>query len=277
MSASAARAGTPPRPARRSARLGAYALVQLRDYFLDRGLSTVLICLLITYAIIWPMREAVDLDAASRSAPALARYGSEEAARTAMSAEMTVTFLRTALGNMVFLGALFAMNGIVANDRKAGFYRFLFAKPMAASRYYGQAFLLHWFGFLVVMLVLSAAYTAFIGPVITGPVVATLALTYLCYAGIAFALSAAARWDWLSLVAVAVAATLLWDRFGDSTSPLASLLYLLPPLHRTGAVYTAAATGVALPWHSLAWLAGYGAVAFAVGLVVLRYRRLAIP
>jgi hypothetical protein len=273
---SAAAVDPTTRAPRRSAQLGAYALIQLRDYFMDRGLSTILVTLLLTYAILAPLHAALNLRAAAGSARALAQYGSAEGARAALLAEMTSTFLRMALGNMVFLGALFAMNGIVSNDRKQGFYRFLFAKPMAPPRYYGQAFLLHWAGFMAVMLVLGGAYTLFIGPVLTAPLVLTMALMFLCYAGIAFALSAAARWDWLSLVAVTVAATLLWDRYRASTSPLAKLLYLLPPLHETGAVYTAAATGVALPWHSLAWLAGYGAASFAIGLVVLRHRRLAI-
>ncbi len=261
---------------RRSAQYGAYALLQLRDYFMDRGLSTILVSLLIAYAILAPMRAGLDVDVASHSARAVAQYGSAEAARVAMLGELTSTFLRTALGNIVFLGALFAMNGVVANDRKLGFYRFLFAKPMTPARFYGQAFLLHWLGFMLVMLLLGVAYTLVVAPALTAPLMLTLALMYLCYAGIAFALSAAARWDWLSLVAVTVAATVLWDRFAASTSPLARLLYLLPPLHKTSEVYAAAATGVALPWHSLAWLTLYGAASFAIGLVVLRYRRLAI-
>ncbi len=66
--------------------------------------------------------------------------------------EFNHAFLRGILGTIVFVGALFAMNGIVANDRKQGFYRFLFAKPMTPSRYYGQAFFVHWAGFVAVMI-----------------------------------------------------------------------------------------------------------------------------
>ena len=40
----------------------------------------------------------------------------------ARMAEFNYMFLRSILGTLVFLGALFAMNGIVANDRKQGFY-----------------------------------------------------------------------------------------------------------------------------------------------------------
>ena len=83
--------------------------------------------------------------------------------------EFNHAFLRGILGTIVFLGALFAMNGIVANDRKQGFYRFLFAKPMTPSRYYGQAFFVHWAGFVAVMIVLGLVYGALIWPVLSRP------------------------------------------------------------------------------------------------------------
>jgi hypothetical protein len=44
------------------------------------------------------------------------------------------------LGAMIFLGALFAMNGIVANDRKQGFSASCSPSRSTPSRYYGQAF-----------------------------------------------------------------------------------------------------------------------------------------
>src|ERR1700704_5012559 len=129
-----------------------------------------------------------------------------------MLGQLTATFLTLLLGNMVFLGALFAMNGIVANDRKQGYYRFLFSKPRSADRYYGQAFVVHWIGFLFILTLLGLLYHALVGPVLTASLYVAAALMYLCYAGIAFALSAAARWDWLSLVAVTVASNYLWLR-----------------------------------------------------------------
>jgi ABC-type transport system involved in multi-copper enzyme maturation permease subunit len=223
-----------------------------------------------------PMVAGVNMRLERMSPAALTREGGLDVARSVMLGQLTGTLLTLLLGNLVFLGALFAMNGIVANDRKQGFYRFLFSKPVSPDRYYGQAFALHWAGFLVVVTLLGLLYHAVVGPVLTVKLYGAAALMYLCYAGIAFALSAAARWDWLSLVAVTVASNYLWDRFGESRAALAGLLYLLPPLHRTSEVYTAVAKGVALPWHLLGWFAAYGAVCFAIGLVVLRYRRLAI-
>jgi hypothetical protein len=125
--------------------------------------------------------------------------------------EFNHAFLRGILGTIVFVGALFAMNGIVANDRKQGFYRFLFAKPMTPSRYYGQAFFVHWAGFVAVMIVLGLVYGVLIWPVLSRPLLVVIALMFVAYSGIAFLLSAAARWDWMSLVVVSVAATYLWD------------------------------------------------------------------
>lgn len=265
----------------RRSRVGAYGLWQLRDYLMDRGTPTVIVACLFGYVTLAPL-----LAQATTSGPTpgmIARYGSIAAAELVKLQELNYLFLRGFLGALVFLGALFAMNGIVANDRKLGFYRFLFAKPVTPARYYGQAFVIHWAGFLLVMTVLGALYGIVVAPVLSWRLLGVVGLMFVCYAGIAFALSAAARWDWLSLVSVSFAATYFWGRYGESTHPLAALLYLLPPLHRTDQVYGALA-GLQLagtdrppfPWPDVWWLAGYGAAAFLIGLLVLHFRRLAI-
>ena len=275
MSAPPQIAHTEPSP-RATARLGGYALWQMRDYLMDRGAPTVLIGALFGYMVSGPMVSVMNRRLEGMSPAALAQAGGYDVVRASMVTEFTSALLVLLLGNLVFLGALFAMNGIVANDRKLGYYRFLFSKPLAPERYYGQAFVLHWAGFLGTVTVLGLLYHALVGPILTTRLYVAVALLYLCYAGIAFALSAAARWDWLSLVAVTVAANYLWARFGETRTALAGLLYLFPPIHRTGEVYTAVAQGTTLPWSLLAWFAGYGAACFVIGLVVLHIRRLAI-
>ena len=260
----------------RGARRGAYAFWQLRDYLVDRGLPTFLITLLFGYLAVAPVRAMMHQNATLVTPRMIARFGSAEAARAAVLHDTSAMLLRSMLGAIVFLGALFAMNGIIANDRKLGYYRFLFSKPMTPERYYGQAFGLHSLGWLLIMTLLVLLYGVVLAPVLTPDFLAGIGLVYLCYAGIGFLLSAAARWDWLSLVFVTVATTVLRDKYGSSPSGFVKLLDLLPPLHKTQEVYAAVADGVALPWHSLAWLGGYGAACFVAGLVVLRYRRLAI-
>lgn len=258
------------------ARLGAYALWQIRDYIVDRGASTAIITILLAYVTLGPLLPTVRHNIETLPATLVARWGGPEAARLRLLHEFSETFLRSTLGAIIFLGALLAMNGIVANDRKQGFYRFLFAKPVSPVRYYGQAFLINSVAFLALFVLLVMLYGAFVVPILTAPLVAATAMMFLCYAGITFALSAAARWDWLSLVTMTVAASYLWSRYGESHHPAAWLLYLLPPLHRTSDVYTRVAAGSGIPWPLLQWYAGYGAVAVVIGLIVLRFRRLAI-
>jgi ABC-type transport system involved in multi-copper enzyme maturation permease subunit len=258
------------------AQMGRYGLWQLRDYAMQRGLPTIIVSLLFGYMAIGPMLMMVKLQVTKLPPATIARYGTVEAARIAMLHDVNVGFLSSFLGAAVFLGALFAMNGIVAEDRKKGYYRFLFSKPISPPRYYGQAFLIHWAGFVIVACGMALFYGALVAPIISVPLVYVLALMFLMYAGITFALSAIARWDWLSLFAVTVFSMYMWDRFGASTAVAAKLLYLLPPIHRTSEIYGAVAKGAALNVGLLAWFAGYGVVCYVIGLVVLHYRRLAI-
>jgi hypothetical protein len=268
------------------ARTGAYALWQLRDYLKDRGVSTLIVGALSAYLGWSMMTETAPMPRPTDvvSAGLLARFGNADAVYAARMAEFSFHFMRSMLGAMIFLGALFAMNGIVANDRKQGFFRFLFAKPVSPSRYYGQAFVVHSIGFMFVMLLLGALYGAVVWPVLTPQFVLVVGLMFVAYSGVAFLLSAAARWDWLSLVVVSVAATFLWTKFGGSSHPLARLLYLLPPLHRADEVYAAVsgtpvisgALAPVVPWPLVLWFGTYGILCYLAGLVVLRFRRLAI-
>ena len=118
------------------ARTGAYALWQLRDYLKDRGVSTLIVGALSAYLGWSMMTETAPMPRPTDvvSAGLLARFGNADSVYAARMAEFSFHFMRSMLGAMIFLGALFAMNGIVANDRKQGFFRFLFAKPVSPSR-----------------------------------------------------------------------------------------------------------------------------------------------
>jgi len=259
---------------RRRARLGRYTLWQVRDYVFNRGLPTLIVALLIGYLGVSTLLARLNSPAGPPQ-QLIDQYGSIDAARVAMRHDLSMGFMQSFIGTYAFLGALFAINGIVSNDRKLGFYRFLFAKPVTPAAYYGIEFLVNGICFMVLTVVLALLYGAILDPVLSASLLIAVAAGYLCYAGLGFALSALSRWDWLSLVAVAGAADVLWTFYGASSSPFAVLLRLFPPVNRTSAIYAAAASGMALPWHSVLWLAGYGAIAFVAGLAILRHRRLA--
>ncbi|MEP6999287.1 MAG: hypothetical protein ABI969_02330 [bacterium] len=253
-----------------------YGFWQWRDYLMDRGLPIVIVGGLLGFLTVAPMMPGLHQNIASLSPRVIAKWGGVDGATAWVIQDFNGMILRNLLGALVFMGALLAMNGIVANDRKLGYYRFLFSKPVAPWRYYGQAFVVHWVGYVAAMALLGLIYGVLVGPVLSVPLLIVVALMFLTYGGITFALSAAARWDWLSLVSVTVAASYFWDRYKESHTVIAKLLYLLPPLHRTSEVYTAVAKGEPLPWHLLEWFAGYGVACFVLGLLVLRFRRLAI-
>ena len=257
-------------------RVGRYALWQLRDFVVERGLPIFLIGGLLGYLTVYPKLARLHINLVSLPPRLVAKWGGADGARIMLMKDLNEQFLRDFLGAMVFTGALLAVNGIVANDRKSGAYRFLFSKPVAPWRYYGQAFVMYWAASVGVMALLGALYGAIVWPLLSVPLVVVVALMSLTYCGITFALSAAARWDWLSLVAVTVASVFVWERFGHSTSIAARLIYLLPPLHRTAEIYNAVAKGEPLPWGLLEWFSGYGVACYVAGLIVLRFRRLAI-
>lgn len=260
----------------RHGRLGRYALWQARDYLTDRGAPTAIVALLLGYLTAAPMLALVNKQMELMPQRVVAKYGSIEAARIALLKGINEPFLRSFLGVIVYLGALLAMNGIVATDRSKGYYRFLFAKPVSPLRYYGQAFVIHWAGFLVIASALAALYGVLVWPVLTPSLLVVMAGMFLLYAGVVFALSAAFRGDWLILVLFTVLASFLWDKFGQSESIFATLLYVLPPLSRTTEIYYAVAKGSAVDWGLLEWFAGYGAASVIAGMLVLRFRRMAL-
>ena len=256
--------------------VGRYVLWQLRDFLIERGLPIFIIGGLLGYLTVYPKLARLQINLASLPPRLVAKWGGAAGARIMLMKDLNEQFLTDFLGAMVFTGALLAANGIVANDRKSGAYRFLFSRPVAPWRDYGQAFVMCWAASVGVVALLGALYGMIVWPLLSIPLVVVVALMSLTYCGITFALSAAARWDWLSLVAVTVASVFVWDRFGKSTSAVAGLVYLLPPLNRTAEVYAAVAKGDPLPWGLLEWFAGYGIACFVAGLIVLRFRRLAI-
>jgi hypothetical protein len=103
-----------------------------------------------------------------------------------------------------------------------------------------------------------------------------VALMYVAYGGIGFLLSAAWRFDWLSLVTVLLVANVGWSVWGNSSGAKYYLLHLLPPVHKAASIYALVASDVVrpLPWDAIWWLGGYGLVCFLLGMLVVRKRPL---
>ena len=239
-------------------RLVQYAPWMARDYMSNQGPSTAIVVLLIGFLTVSPAMIGM------RSNPA------------AVPPDILKGLLRAMMAPLVFIGVLFATNGIVANDRKLGYYRFLFAKPIEPPAYYAANFLVNGAGFLVVSLALTALWSFVVGAVSPSGVLLVVVIMYVAYGGLGFLLSAAWRFDWLSLVTVLFVANVGWSVWGNAQGLRHWLLYLLPPVHRATEVYAMAVPGAgpATPWRAIAWLLGYGVTCFVLGLVVVRKRPL---
>ncbi|HJU64720.1 MAG TPA: hypothetical protein VJ596_03545, partial [Gemmatimonadaceae bacterium] len=107
-------------------RLGRYATWQLRDYAFERGLPIVIVSVLLLFQAILVVRGMVR----GGAAPEFIRIQALEA-------------LIRATPGIAIVSTLLAVNGVISNDRKNGYFRFLFAKPISLVAYYAQAYLVN--------------------------------------------------------------------------------------------------------------------------------------
>ena len=238
-------------------RLAKYSLWQFRDFFFNHGIGIAIIGLLWGWVLIAPLRQAM---------------GNQLGAIPATPVWALVLQISSAV---VSVSVLIAMNGIVSTDRKNGYYRFLFSKPINRVLYYAQSFFVYMIGVLLIMAVLASLLHAVLPSFSVRNFLMYAALMYVAMGGIGFFLSVATRYDWLTLAAVWLGARILRGLYSGRSGWRGKAVQLLPPVHRLDDVANSLiGTGSA---HStdVLWLAGYGTIFFALGLLILRHGSLA--
>ena len=227
-----------------------YALWQLRDFARERGVALLLVGFLVGFTLIGPVRAM---------------------GRTIDSA-MAKTILTAALSQVAFILAFITLNGIVSNDRKMGYYRFLFSKPLSIPAYYAQLFVVYLIGYLAVIGLLLGAFAIFARPVSpVGPLL-FCGLVFLSFGGIAILVSSLVRYDWPVLAAIFLGSVILHSMWQDREGWRRLVLSVLPPLYRlTDALPDIVNRGV-VNTQDVLWLLGYSALCFAAGVLVLRRR-----
>ena len=230
-------------------RLGRYALWQLRDYALNRGIPTLIIGALFILQI-----RALGAGLASRLPP-----------------PTVLRLVSGILGPFVLIASLVAINGIISNDRKLGHYRFLFAKPVSITRYYLQAFALHALGVLIATALFLLAIR-WVGGVAPSPEAMLYPLAYYALlGGIGFLFSSLLRNDWIPLAAVLALSALANFRWGSDPGLAGWMVrWVLPPFHQFDELRNDLLMGT-LPaiWPGV-WPVIYGLLALGVGVVVLQ-------
>jgi hypothetical protein len=232
--------------------LAKYSLWQFRDFVIERGIAILIIGFLWGYAVFEPLRRSLG--------PSL----------TAGSASPAWVFVLQISSAVVSLSVLIALNGIVSTDRKMGYYRFLFSKPVNAAVYYGQLFFVFMAGVLAAMFVLASLLRTILPTFSILNFLLYTALMYVAMGGIGFFLSVATRYDWVTLAAVWLGARVLRGLYGPRADWRSKAVELLPPVHRLDDVANSLiGTGTAHA-SDVFWLLGYGAVFFVLGLLILR-------
>ncbi|MGH7719136.1 MAG: hypothetical protein ACREON_09870 [Gemmatimonadaceae bacterium] len=241
------------------ARLGRYAWWQLRDYVFERGMPIVIVSSLLLLQAILVVR-------------ALARSG---AAPSIVQPRALDAFVGAA-SSIAIVGTLLAVNGVISSDRKNGYFRFLFAKPVSTVAYYAQSYVVNGIGLAATALALLALFAATAYPIFPLEMVAYVAVVYLGFGGIGFLLSALTRFDWVAMGATWLVAQLLRALYPVGQSWQGDLFHtVLPPLHLLGEIGNRLLHGQPLPVSGMIWLLGWGLGAFLAGLLVLRWRPLA--
>jgi len=231
---------------------------QLRDFTTRRGVPIVLVALLLGAQLLLPWRLALGpgwLD------------GPEGAERLAFA-------LQRLLGTVPLVATLLAVNGIVADDRRTGHVRFLFAKPVAAAGFYLQSFVVGLAGTLLAALLPGLLFAWLVAPAGVVPLLLLVALTYVSVGGLGFLLSTLVRLDWIVLVPIWFGAGLLQDVAHRRGGPWPPLAELLPPARRLSSAGEALVGGRLPAAADLLALLGFGVACLALAAVALRRRPL---
>lgn len=232
------------------ANLRRYAVWQFRDFIRERGIALLLVGFLIGFTVVGPFR----------------------AMGGTLDDRIADRLLAAVLVQVPFICAFIALNGIVSNDRKLGYYRFLFSKPVGIPAYYTQLFVIYLIGFLFVSAILLGLFSIFAHPVDpVGPLV-FCALVFLSFGGIAFLISSLFRHDWPILAAVFLGSTILHSMWRYDEGIKRMILSVLPPIYKLPDMIPVIVQDRTADVNSVLWLLGYSALCFAGGLLVLRRR-----
>ena len=225
-----------------------YSYWHLRDFIRERGISLIIVSALLGSAFVGPMKAMLGSNVDEASAKRI---------------------LVMALPQIVFISAFIALNGLISTDRKFGYYRFLFSKPVSIPAYYAQYFAVSLGGFLGVFALLFGVFAIVVRPINPLPALTFCALVYLSLGGIAFLISSLFRFDWPILAGVSLGSLIVNGMWAQDTGWRMVIRDALPPLHKLSPALTDLMNFGTVDTKAVAWLLGYSALCFIAGLIVL--------
>ena len=180
--------------------------------------------------------------------------------------------MRQAMSMFIPLAVLMGTNGVVAQDRQKGFFRFYFSKPVPVPGFYGLAYLIHAALASAGAAVVAAGIGWYAAPQPVLGVAMACALTFVLLGSLLFLLSTLTYQDGLFFIIIWFVTLTL--RQVELTMKAGHWLHtavrILPPTHRLDAVRDALYAGAPWPatdlWHVLA----YGGSCLVLAAIALR-------
>lgn len=227
-----------------TATLPQYFPRQLRDMLLTRGAAMLVIALMVVLPIlIQGVRIAAGVD------PGTLLDGS----------------LR---GTSPFL-VMVATYGIIGEDVRRGYFRFLFAKPISPVLYYAQAFLAALIAFLAVQLIIVAVWALAVEPAWPERWLLERTAFFLSFGSVIFALSRVLPIDWLIGWLLFGVGSEVRDWYPVSESLRGKVFNVVfPPSHL---MESGLFPVEGIEWGHVAWVVGYAAMCLAIALSLVRF------
>ena len=176
--------------------------------------------------------------------------------------------LREALNGVVPLLTLVATYGIIEQDTRHGYYRFLFSKPIDPSGYYAASFVASGITLLLVVMLLIGLAAVVRGPVWPGgQAVADFLLFFTLLGALVFAFSRFTRADWVFGFAMLFIGGPARHRWPPDESALGAVLNVLLPPDQPRTFFPSGTPD----WSDISWTLGYAAAALTFGLLAVRF------
>lgn len=243
----------------RRARLARYSLWQMLDFAINRGIALLLIGALLLMQVALQLRSFTQ---PGQSTIALPR-------------EILLRMGWSIFWSFAFIAVLMTVNGMISGDRKQGYYRFLFSKPVSTGAYYATAYIVGLAGVLLATLLMYLGVWR-IGVRLPIQVLAAVPLLYALIGATGFLFSTLMNREWLGVIGTLVATAYLRLRADQAGGPVETLArYLLPPIHLSDVVRDATLAGGMPEPTVVFWPLAYGGAVFAAALLILRRRQLA--
>jgi ABC-type transport system involved in multi-copper enzyme maturation permease subunit len=236
--------------------LMSYAPHMLRDYLVTRGGAMAVVAAVFVGPLLLAFRDLIDPDP-----------------------EQLIGQARSVITSLTPFLTLIAAYGLIGQDFRQGYYRPMFAKPISVPLYYALLFCCATLSFWIVHGLILLAFATFGVNAWSPATWLDLTLRFSLLGTLTFAISRVTRLDWILAVFLFTLASPLRNSYPAAESirgwlinvmfPPTQLFNLAPELRAQGQL-SALIGPAGTDWGSIAWVAGYSAICFGIGLWAVR-------